>query len=232
MSPPHNRMMAERHDTNLAQAIEQLPELQFHDLDQQREAAEMGMWIFLITELLLFGGLFISYTVYRYRYPAVFAEASGHLDTVIGTVNTAVLIVSSLGMALAVYGAQTAKRKRLLIGLAVAIVFGSLFMAIKGLEYYHHYQNHEFPGLAFDYTVPNAHAMQIFFFLYFAMTGLHAIHLTIGIVMVCIILFQAYRRAYSPEYYTPVENAGLYWHFVDIVWIFLFPLLYLIDIHR
>jgi cytochrome c oxidase subunit 3 len=216
----------------LAQAIEQIPQLQYHDIDQQREAAEMGMWIFLVTELLLFGGLFISYTVYRYRYPAVIAEASRHLDTAIGTFNTAVLIVSSLGMGLAVYGAQTAKRKRLLIGLAVAILFGSLFMALKALEYYHHYQHNEFPGLAFDYSVPDAHAVQIFFFMYFAMTGLHAVHLTIGIALVCIILFQAYRRTYSPEYYTPVENAGLYWHFVDIVWIFLFPLLYLIDIHR
>lgn len=217
---------------NLAQAIEQLPEIQFRDLEQQREAAELGMWIFLVTELLLFGGLFISYTVYRYSYPAVFAEASRHLDTIIGTINTAVLIVSSLGMALAVYGAQTAKRKRLLFGLAAAILFGSLFMVLKGLEYYHHYQHLEFPGLAFDYTVPNAHALQVFFFMYFAMTGLHAIHLTIGIVMVCIILVKAYRGSYSPEYYTPVENAGLYWHFVDIIWIFLFPLFYLIDIHR
>jgi cytochrome c oxidase subunit 3 len=105
-------------------------------------------------------------------------------------------------------------------------------MVLKGVEYYHHYLNHEFPGLAFDYTVPDARAKQIFFFLYFAMTGLHAVHLTIGIVLVCVVLFWACRRAYSPEYYTPVENAGLYWHFVDIVWIFLFPLLYLIDIHH
>lgn len=216
----------------MAQAIEQLPEMQFRDLAQQRETAELGMWIFLVTELLLFGGLFISYTVYRHHYPAAFAEASRHLDTVIGTVNTAVLIISSLGMALAVYGAQTAKRKRLLIGLIVAIVFGTAFMVLKGIEYYHHYLNQEFPGLAFDYAVPDAPAKQIFFFLYFAMTGLHAIHLTIGIVMVSVVLFWAYRRAYSPEYYTPVENAGLYWHFVDIVWIFLFPLLYLIDIHH
>lgn len=190
------------------------------------------MWIFLVTELLLFGGLFVSYTVYRYTYPLVFAEASRHLDTIIGTVNTAVLIVSSLGMAIAVFGAQTAKRKRLLVGLAVAIVFGSVFMGLKFLEYYHHYLHQEFPGLSFNYSVPNAHATQVFFFMYFAMTGLHAIHLSIGIVMVCIVLYRAYRGAYSPDYYTPVENVGLYWHFVDIVWIFLFPLLYLIDIHR
>lgn len=216
----------------MAQAIEQLPEIQFRDLEQQRETAELGMWIFLVTELLLFGALFVSYAVYRFNYPEAFAEASRHLDTVIGTVNTAILIISSLGMALAVYGAQTAKRKRLLIGLAVAIVFGTVFMVLKGVEYYHHYLNSEFPGLAFNYAVENAREKQVFFFLYFAMTGLHAIHLSIGIVMVCVLLIFAYRQAYSPLYYTPVENVGLYWHFVDIVWIFLFPLLYLIDIHK
>lgn len=206
--------------------------MQFRDLAQQRETAEFGMWVFLVTELLLFGALFISYAVYRFYFPQVFAEASRHLDTIIGTINTAVLIVSSLGMAIAVFGAQTGKRKRLLFGLITAIILGSVFMALKGLEYYHHYQHREFPGLAFDYTVANAHEKQIFFFLYFAMTGLHAIHLTIGILLVCFILFRAYRRAYSPAYYTPVENVGLYWHFVDIIWIFLYPLLYLIDIHR
>lgn len=214
------------------QKAEQFPELQYRDLEQQREAAELGMWIFLTTELLLFGGLFISYAVYRHTYPDVFAEASRHLDTVIGTVNTGILIISSLGMALAVYGAQAAKRKRLLFGLIAAIVFGTAFMVLKGIEYYHHYLNAEFPGLRFDYSVPDAKGKQVFFFLYFAMTGLHAIHLTIGIVLVCTILYLAYRRRFSPDYYTPVENAGLYWHFVDIIWIFLFPLLYLIDVHK
>lgn len=216
----------------MTEAIENLPEMQFRDLEQQRETAELGMWVFLVTELLLFGALFISYAVFRFFYPSVFAEASRHLEAGIGTINTMILIVSSLGMALAVYGARTGKRKKLLFGLVLAIVLGSAFMALKGLEYYHHYQHREFPGLAFDYTVPNAHEMQIFFFLYFAMTGLHAIHLTIGILLVCFILFRASRGAYSPAYYTPVENVGLYWHFVDIIWIFLFPLLYLIDIHH
>ena len=220
-------------ETNrLAQAIEQLPEIQFRDLEQQRETAELGMWIFLVTELLLFGGLFVSYTVFRYTYPASFAEASRHLDTVIGTVNTAILIISSLGIAIAGYGARHALRGRLLIGLAAAIVFGTAFMVLKGIEYYHHYLNHEFRALSFYMTVEHARAKQVFFFLYFAMTGLHSIHLTIGIVMVAAILFMAYRRTYSPDYYTPVENAGLYWHFVDMIWIFLFPLLYLIDIHK
>jgi cytochrome c oxidase subunit III len=206
-------------------------ESQFRDLEQQREAASLGMWIFLMTELLLFGALFTAYTVYRFSYPATFAAASRDLEAGLGAINTAVLICSSLGMALAVYGAQTGGRKRLLAGLAIAVVLGAAFMVIKGVEYYHHYQHAEFPGLAFDYARPRAREWQVFFFLYFAMTGVHAIHLTVGIVLVCVVLFKAYKRAYSAGYHTPVELAGLYWHFVDIVWIFLFPLLYLIDIH-
>jgi cytochrome c oxidase subunit 3 len=207
-------------------------ESQFRDLEQQRETASLGMWIFLMTELLLFGALFTAYTVYRFSYPQTFAAASRDLEAGLGATNTAVLIGSSLGMALAVYGAQTNGRKRLLFGLALAIVLGTVFMVIKGVEYYHHYLHAEFPGLAFDYARPHAREMQVFFFLYFAMTGVHAIHLTVGIVLVCVVLFKAWRRAYTPDYHTPVELSGLYWHFVDIVWIFLFPLLYLIDIHK
>jgi cytochrome c oxidase subunit III len=205
---------------------------QFRDLEQQREVASLGMWIFLMTELLLFGALFTAYTVYRFSYPQSFAAASRDLEAGLGALNTAVLICSSLGMALAVYGAQTNRRKRLLVGLALAIVLGTVFMLIKGVEYYHHYQHAEFPGLAFDYARPHAREWQVFFFLYFAMTGVHAIHLTVGIVLVCVVFGKAYRRAYSPAYYTPVELSGLYWHFVDIVWLFLFPLLYLIDLHK
>ena len=190
------------------------------------------MWIFLTTELLLFGALFTAYAVYRLSYPAVFAAASRDLEAGLGAVNTAVLIGSSLGMAVAVYGAQTGGRRRLLFGLGLAALLGTVFMVIKGVEYYHHYQHAEFPGLAFDYTRPHARETQVFFFLYFAMTGLHAVHLTVGILLVLFILLKAYRRAYSPSYHTPVELSGLYWHFVDIVWIFIFPLLYLIDIHR
>lgn len=203
----------------------------FRDLTQQRESSELGMWVFLMTELLLFGALFTAYAVYRFSYPQVFAEASRDLEAGIGAINTAVLIGSSLGMALAVFGAQTNGRKRLLGGLAVAIVLGTVFMVLKGVEYYHHYQHQEFPGLSFNYTKPHPHEAQVFFFLYFAMTGVHAIHLTIGIILVTVILIQAYRDKYSEVYYTPVELSGLYWHFVDVVWIFLFPLLYLIDIH-
>lgn len=204
----------------------------FRDLEQQRDAAELGMWIFLMTELLLFGGLFTAYAVYRSSFPQVFADASRELSAPIGTINTIVLIVSSFGVALAVYGAQSEGRKRLLGGLLLAMVLGITFLVVKGFEYHEHYAHHQVPGLNFVWSKPHPEQAQIFFFLYFAMTGVHAIHLTVGIIIVGVILWQAYRRKYSPQYYTPVEVGGLYWHFVDVVWIFLFPMLYLIDIHR
>jgi cytochrome c oxidase subunit 3 len=207
-------------------------ETHFRDLEQQRQAATLGMWIFLMTELLLFGGLFTAYAVYRSAYPETFAEASRHLSAPIGTINTAILIISSFGIALGVYGAQTNGRKRLLWGLLLAIVLGTAFLGLKAYEYHDHWVHHEVPGLNFLWTKPHPEQAQVFFFLYFAMTGVHAIHLTIGIGIVCFILFQAWRRKYSKEYHTPVEVGGLYWHFVDVIWIFLYPLLYLIDIHR
>lgn len=215
-----------------AETIEKMPEMQFRDLAQQQETAELGMWIFLSTEVLIFGALFTSYAVFRFYFPQIFAEASHGLNAFVGTVNTAILIVSSLFIALAGYAVKHNQRKKLLFTLTMAGVLGTAFMVLKGYEYYEHYLHHEFPGLSFDYSVPNAHTKQIYFFLYFAMTGLHAIHLTIGIALVAFILFRAYRRTYSSSYYSPIENVGLYWHFVDIVWIFLYPLLYLIDLHH
>jgi cytochrome c oxidase subunit 3 len=204
---------------------------QFANLEQQEATATFGMWVFLMTELLLFGVLFTTYAVNRFRYPAVFAEASRDLEAGIGTINTAVLIGSSFMMALAVNGARTDRRRRLLTGLVGAAFLGTVFMGLKALEYYHHYQQHEFPGLGFVYTKPNPDVARIFFALYFAMTGVHAIHLLIGIGLVLFVLVQSFRSKYTSIYYTPVEMTGLYWHFVDVIWIFLFPLLYLIDLH-
>lgn len=200
----------------------------FRDLDQQREAAELGMWIFLMTELLLFGGLFTAYAVYRSSYPEAFAAGSHELSTPIGTINTAVLLVSSFGVALAVYGARINGRKRLLIGLSLALVLGIVFLVLKGYEYHDHYLHHQVPGLDFVWTRPRPEQAQVFFFLYFAMTGVHAIHMIVGLAIVTVLLFKSLNGKYSPEYYTPVEVGGLYWHFVDVIWIFLYPLLYLI----
>ena len=203
-------------------------EIHFRDLDQQREAAELGMWIFLMTELLLFGGMFTAYAIYRMRYPEAFAIASHELSAPIGTINTAVLIISSFGVALAVRGAKVNGRKRLLGGLALALVLGIVFLALKGYEYHDHYLHHQVPGLNFVWDKPRAGGAEIFFFLYFVMTGVHAIHLSIGIAIVAGLIVQALRGKYSPVYHTPVEVGGLYWHFVDVIWIFLYPMLYLI----
>lgn len=205
---------------------------QFDTLEQERETRTFGMWVFLMTELMLFGGLFTMYTVYRSQYPAAFADASHHLDVVLGGINTGVLLVSSLTMALAVRAAKIGEsRIKQALLLALTAGLGTLFMGIKGLEYYQHYLNHEVPGLNFEYAGVYAAPAQLFFILYFAMTGLHAIHLTIGIAIVAWMLVRSLLGQFSPAYYSPVELTGLYWHFVDIIWIFLLPLLYLIPKH-
>lgn len=209
------------------------PYLQHHfdSPDQQKDASSLGMWVFLITEILFFGGFFLAYTVYRYQYSLGFAHASQHMDIVLGTVNTAVLIVSSLTMAMAVHSAATARRRRLLGFLAATILLGLAFLVIKAVEYTEHIRHHLFPGPTFRFPGGEAPAAQMFFSLYFGMTGLHAFHMIVGIGIVSTLLVMAYRGRFTPEYHTPVEVSGLYWHFVDIVWIFLFPLLYLIGRH-
>ncbi len=203
----------------------------FDSLEQQREATTLGMWIFLITELMLFGGLFTMYAAYRSTYPDVFIEGSRHLDVTLGSINTGVLIVSSLMMALAVHSAQRGKRNLVVAFLALTALLGATFLAIKAVEYYHHFEEHLIPGVTFAYPGPRPQQAALFFLLYFAMTGVHAIHLIIGIGIVTLVLVRAWLKRFSTEYYTPVELAGLYWHFVDIIWIFLFPLLYLIGRH-
>lgn len=201
---------------------------QFDDLDQQREASSLGMWVFLITEIMFFGGLFAGYTVYRHTYPQAFAEASHHLGVVLGAINTAVLICSSLTMALAVQYAQLGKRKALVTFLVLTIALGSVFLGIKVVEYSHKFHEHLVPGATFMFEGPHAAQAEIFFSFYFAMTGMHALHMIIGIAIISVLVFLSWRGRFSPEYYFPIELTGLYWHFVDIVWIYLFPLLYLI----
>ena len=203
----------------------------FDDLDQQREAATLGMWTFLVTEILFFGGLFTVYMVYRYWYPAAFAAASHELVIWAGATNTAVLITSSLTMALAVHAAQTGNRKLLVTLLIATIVLGCCFLGIKAFEYYTEWVEHHVPGLNYDFEPEYYRNAQIFFSLYFLMTGLHAVHMIIGIGIMLFMLWWSVRGVINEEYYNPIEIAGLYWHFVDIVWIFLFPLLYLIGRH-
>jgi cytochrome c oxidase subunit 3 len=203
----------------------------FDDLAQQQEASTLGMWVFLVTEIMFFGGLFLAYAAYRAWYPDAFAAASHHLDVTLGAINTAVLIGSSLTMALAVNAAKTGARRGIVVFLLLTMALGAVFLGIKGVEYFHKYEEHLIPGAAFQFEGPWGRQAQIFFALYFAMTGMHALHMVIGFGIMAVMAVLASREYFSAEYYAPVEIAGLYWHFVDIVWIFLFPLLYLIGRH-
>jgi cytochrome c oxidase subunit 3 len=200
----------------------------FEDLDQQYEASSLGMWAFLVQEVLFFGGLFAGYLVYRSLYPDAFAAGSHELDIALGAINTAVLIGSSLTMALAVYWAQNGDHKRLILFLVLTIALGSVFLGIKVVEYSHKVHENLLPGNGFVFDAPMADQVRIFFSFYFVMTGMHALHMIVGIGILLYLIIQAKKGRYEPEYYSPVEMTGLYWHFVDIVWIFLFPLLYLI----
>jgi len=202
---------------------------QFEDVDQQREAVSLGMWAFLVTEIMFFGGVFAAYAVCRSLYPDAFSEASKKLNVVLGAVNTAVLICSSLTMAMAVRSAQLGKQKQIVPFLLLTIVLGLAFLGIKAFEYSHKFHEHLFPGTTFQFEGPNGSQAQIFFIFYFAMTGLHAVHMIIGIGLMVWLVVQAKRGRFNAAYNSPVEVSGLYWHFVDIVWIFLFPLLYLIS---
>jgi cytochrome c oxidase subunit 3 len=220
------------------------PALQHHfeNLEQQREAGTLGMWVFLVTEIMFFGGMFFAYTLYRTKYPAAFASASNHLSLPLGAINTAVLIFSSFTMALAVYSAQTGKRRNQVVCLALTILLGLTFLGIKAVEYHDKYVDHLIPGRLipgrpFDasdvHLLPGAakQNVEMFYWIYFAMTGMHALHMIIGVGLLSVILFFSARGKYGPEYHNPVEISGLYWHFVDIIWIFLFPLLYLLGRH-
>lgn len=290
---------------------------QFEDMEQQQDSTTLGMWMFLVQEIMFFGGMFTVYLVYRSRYPMAFAAGSNHLNVWMGAANTLVLIVSSLTMALAVHYAQLGKRNLQVILIILTMIFGATFLAVKAFEYKEKYddglvpvtglnlrtqargssdRNAENAGLEQESQAKNslepprsgAHAtnenttgeheyinprgdfqwkdtslavkaqeegfltgseknsyiengeimqskfqerVRIFFWIYFAMTGLHALHMIIGLGVMTWLLWKAWRGTFTPEYYAPVEIAGLYWHFVDIVWIFLFPLLYLLGRH-
>ena len=204
---------------------------QFASLGQQQEASTLGMWVFLVTEVLFFGGLFAAYSIYRAWYPDAFAYASHELDITLGTINTTVLITSSLTMALAVHSAQLGDRTRLILFLVLTMVLGTVFLGIKGVEYYEKFAEHHVPGPSFQFEPEYFRHAQIFFSLYFVMTGLHALHMIIGLGIMTWMLVWSWNGTINREYSSPIEISGLYWHFVDIVWIFLFPLLYLIGRH-
>jgi cytochrome c oxidase subunit 3 len=191
----------------------------------------LGMWVFIAQEILFFGGLFGVYTVYRILYPEAFVIGSSHLDITLGAFNTAVLLLSSLTMALAVHGAQTGRRNQLIIMLVLTLVLGSTFLGVKAVEYNHKWHDHLIPGPHFSDPGPHENQVELFYSLYFGLTGLHALHMVIGAGLLIWLLVKALRGRFHPGYYNPVEATGLYWHFVDVVWIFLFPLLYLLGRH-
>jgi cytochrome c oxidase subunit 3 len=204
---------------------------QFDDVAQQRRAVTLGMWAFLANEVMFFGGMFGTYVVYRMLYPHAFHDGSHHLDVMLGTINTIVLIGSSLTMALAVWSAEHGKRGPLMGFLAATLALGLVFVCIKGVEYHGKWVDHLVPGPTFQWHGEDGQHVQIFYSLYFAMTGFHALHMLIGFGLLGWLLNDARRGRFGPAYWAPVEVVGLYWHFVDIVWIFLFPLLYLIGRH-
>ena len=211
----------------------------FATQEQQRRAASLGMWLFLSTEIMFFGGMFCAYLIYRRLYYTEFAAGSRSLDVTLGAVNTAVLICSSLTVALGVRAAQMGKRKLLVVLMLLTLVFGVAFLGIKGVEWNSKFKEHHVPGAAFHFEQTaldgkpiDPQHIQLYFSLYFAMTGMHALHMIIGVGMFLYLTYHSWKGRYGPEYFTPVENGGLYWHFVDIVWIYLFPLLYLIDLKK
>ncbi|MGI9024578.1 MAG: cytochrome c oxidase subunit 3 family protein [Burkholderiaceae bacterium] len=202
---------------------------QFDDAEQQRTASDLGIWVFLASEILFFGVLFAAYTFTRLRYPEAFAAGSRLTNVTLGSINTGVLLTSSLTMALAVRSAKSGARKLTVRFLYATMALGLIFLAIKGAEYYLDYTEHLVPGFNFAYSGPHAAQVELFFYLYFFTTGVHSLHMIIGICVVAVIATMASRGAFSPGYFTPVEVSGLYWHLVDIVWIFLYPLLYLVS---
>ena len=234
---------------------------QFQTLEQQKESATLGMWIFLVTEVLFFGGMFLTYTINRHYFFTAFGIGSNTLDITLGTVNTIVLIMSSFTMAMAVWSAQTGKKKLVPLFLILTLSLGCVFLGIKFVEYKQKFEHHLIPGHNFDITYRSSHPApdddpqemalekrevdkafasdpdanshaQLYFSLYFAMTGLHALHMLVGAGLIIWLIKASLGGRFTPHYNTPVEIVGLYWHFVDIVWIYLFPLLYLIDRHR
>jgi cytochrome c oxidase subunit 3 len=244
MSPEHAILTSEeRALLDQSILVRHRLEEQYRDLDQQHETAVLGMWIFLATEVMFFGALFVGLGAYHYLYPEEFEKGSEKLNWIIGGTNTVVLLVSSLFMVLAVHYAKLDRRQPLLLCLGLTAVLGLLFLALKGLEYYLDYWDNLIPGWRFwrfdpaewvdkeglrPEQVPH---VELFLMFYWIMTGLHGLHVTIGILAVLTMLVLAWRGHFSADYYSPVDVTALYWHFVDTVWIFLLPMLYLLGRH-
>ncbi len=221
--------MSEATNSQLADQVHP-PYLQHHFAEpvQQFEAAKIGMWLFLVTEILLFGGLFVGFAVMHSRYPEAFASAHHHLDRALGALNTVVLLVSSFTMALAVAAARAGKRRALIGCLVLTLTLAGVFLVVKYFEYSHKFHEGLLPGRFYSYKGPSVPGEFMFFSFYFLMTGLHALHVLAGMTAISWLIWRARRGDFSAQYYNPVDLVGLYWHLVDMIWIYLFPLLYLI----
>jgi cytochrome c oxidase subunit III len=202
----------------------------FRDAVHEFDTAKQGIWLFMVTEILMFGGLFVAYAIFHNMYPEMFAEGARQLDWKMGFLNTMVLIFSSLTMALGIHFLQVGKQKQAVISLALTILCGAIFMVVKYFEYTHKFHLGFLPGRYLNTeTVHAAHQnLGMYFGLYFSMTGLHGIHVLIGMGLIAWMMVKAMKGEFGPDYYTPVEGVGIFWHIVDLIWIFLFPLLYLV----
>ena len=212
--------MSESHPSHLAH--------HFSEVEQQRDSAKLGMWIFLLTEILLFGGLFVFYAIYRAWNPDMFYNAHKFLDVTLGTVNTFVLISSSITMALAIRSIQKGLKRQAIVGLVLTLLLATVFLVVKYIEYSHKIHLGQLPGRLYTFTGVEGANPHIFFSIYFVMTGLHGLHVLAGMGAIGWVLVKTIRGRFSPEYYTPMDMTGLYWHLVDLIWIYLFPLLYLV----
>lgn len=203
-------------------------EEQFDDAQQQHSAASLGMWIFLATEMLFFGVLFTSYTVCRVLYPAGFAEASHHTDLLLGSGETAALLTSSIMIVLGIRAIKLGQRRLATFFLFLTAALGIGFLVIHGFEYHSEWEEHLVPGVHFLQFGPHVRAVELFYCLYYFITGFHSLHLIIGVSVVLVLAVRVWRGAFGPGNFTTLELAALYWHLVDIIWMFVFPLLYLI----
>lgn len=200
----------------------------FEDFEKQAHAARLGMWVFLGSETLLFAGLFGLYTAYRIQYAAAFQQAFHHNNVAIGTANTVILITSSFCIAWALHAIRESHRRTAALMLAATSLLGITFLVLKGIEYAQHFHEGIYPGVYYRSTALPAEGAKMFFTLYYFMTGLHAIHVIAGLVAVMVLLVLTLRRRFTVERHTALELGGLYWHLVDVVWIFLWPLFYLV----
>ena len=202
----------------------------FDNYEQQVSAEKLGMWLFLATEILMFGGLFVGYTIYHGEYPEVFKAGAKFLDWKKGAINTVVLLLSSFTMAMSIYHAQKNQMKKCQQMLIATLVCGFLFMFIKYIEYSHKFHEGIFPGGFFSYTGEGfVEGLPLYFSFYYLMTGLHASHVMIGMALISWKLVRTYKKQIGPHHYRPLEYVGLFWHLVDLIWIYLFPLLYLVE---